>query len=112
LNPTPNPLFQSNGVQTSPICLRFGLFRPLNPPILGDFENLVPSILGEFENLVPSILGDFENLVPSILGDFENLVSSILGDFENKILFPQFWGLGGDSITCVYTVALPERAMI
>jgi hypothetical protein len=29
------PPFLSYGVHTSPICLRFGLFRPLNPPILG-----------------------------------------------------------------------------
>jgi hypothetical protein len=46
------PPFLSYGVHTSPSCLRFGLFRPLNP---------------------------------------------------------QFWanlgGLGGDSITCVYTIA-------
>ena len=29
------PPFLSSGVHTSPTCLRFGLFRPLNPPILG-----------------------------------------------------------------------------
>ena len=44
------------------------LSSPLNPPILGDFDNSVPPKVGELGGLKNTHLGDFENSVPPKVG--------------------------------------------